>query len=284
MIHIIPTQSDCSLTRTVIEIASQETEVLSGDWNEGSGPRSSVWCGIIVARRSSRQAIEIASRIRTTAPGRPVLLVADATPVVHRKRDLFDGVVSVGRARVDVRQRIRAVRSSTILAGIRLTAAIDQGLRPLARQAVRVAADPSASVTTVGALASALRVSRSTLWKAWHSSTGARGRLEDLIDWLILVKAVGAEDTRGWIDAATRVGVHEQTLNRIAGRSLGTTLREISRSAHGLMAQSSVVFVLSRFFSLELLSDVFPIRSETLDCESKHPMYLAEAREHLSTY
>ena len=140
-------------------------------------------------------------------------------------------------------------------------------------------ADPSATITTVGALASALRISRSTLWKAWHASSDTRWRLEDLVDWLILVKAVGGQGSGAWIDAATRLGVHEQTLNRIAGRSLGTTLREISRSASGLMAQSSIVFVLSRFFSVEILSEVFPTRPESLECESKHSSNLTHARD-----
>jgi hypothetical protein len=123
---------------------------------------------------------------------------------------------------------------------------------------VLLAADLATTARTVNEISVALGVGRSTLWKAWRDSTGQRGRFEDLVDWLLLVKAMAAHaEAGGWLHAASRVAVHEHTLMRIARRLVGVSLLDLTRTAGTLFADSAIVPILSRFLSPSAVNNIF---------------------------
>lgn len=87
-------------------------------------------------------------------------------------------------------------------------------------------------VTSVGALARMAGCDRSTLFRQWKRATeGAAAplRLEDFLDWILVLRAAGLRTPgRKWAAIAAELGVHEKTLARTARRVTGLSLREVS--------------------------------------------------------
>ena len=73
-------------------------------------------------------------------------------------------------------------------------------------------------------------VSRRALQSQWKSAVGGRAawRLEDVLDWILLLEAVfRKENRRNWLEVAAELGVHERTLARYARRLVGVGLGEV---------------------------------------------------------
>lgn len=85
---------------------------------------------------------------------------------------------------------------------------------------------------SVARLATAAACDRRTLWRDWRRAVGAGAdlRLEDVLHWLILARAVALKTpARSWCDVADELGVHPHTLARFARDFTGHTLRGLLR-------------------------------------------------------
>jgi hypothetical protein len=115
----------------------------------------------------------------------------------------------------------------------RLAGAVDCALlldRPL-QQAIRYACNAERPVRSIGQLAAASGCDRRTLWRHWHDAVGPRGslRLEDVLDWLLLLHAVGRKTPmRSWSSVAAELQIHPHTLGRITARLTARSLRTLS--------------------------------------------------------
>lgn len=109
----------------------------------------------------------------------------------------------------------------------------------LLRRAVALACRQNPPFRSITDLAGALGRDRRTLSTAWRQALGAdsRARLEDLVDWILLLRAA-ARWAVGWKTSAVaqELSVHEQTLSRIARRLAGSSPTQIRTAGrHGLI-------------------------------------------------
>jgi hypothetical protein len=87
--------------------------------------------------------------------------------------------------------------------------------------------------TSVNALATALRVADSTLRYHWDGSFPNLA-IRELVDWVVLLRAVEKRGQAGWIRVAHLYGVHLRTLQRRCQRLTGITLSSVAGEPHCL--------------------------------------------------
>lgn len=139
-----------------------------------------------------------------------------------------EAYVRMTRLQRDLKGEILRLRVRWAQGRLRMTAEQRVELPILARRAIDVAARTRPPIRTVSELASRLTCSRSALWKAWKGNRAREARLEDLLDWLLLVESI-------WLKASglnmagisDRLRVHEHTIARIAARLTARTLSEL---------------------------------------------------------
>ncbi|HST63040.1 MAG TPA: hypothetical protein VLK84_30305 [Longimicrobium sp.] len=107
-----------------------------------------------------------------------------------------------------------------------------------------VSADP---VTTVTSLAATANCGRATLYRHWERMGIGDLRLDDVLEWVLLLRVV-AIHRPGWTWRAVgqEVRVSDRTLSRIAKRLLGMRLRDLDESAFPRVAAAFEERVLSR--------------------------------------
>jgi hypothetical protein len=112
------------------------------------------------------------------------------------------------------------------------------GVPALLRHAILVACRRRLPLHSLTELAAVVGRDRRTLWRYWRATWTADPpcRLEDLLDWLILLHASARKASgNSWTNVATELGVHEHTLARVASRLLGWTLRETASAPRGAL-------------------------------------------------
>ena len=99
------------------------------------------------------------------------------------------------------------------------------------------AAEPP--LRTVQKLAKLAGCDRRTLWQHWKGVTEEGDlRLQDVLHWFLLLRAASRKSPgRSWATVADELGVHPQTLGRIAQQLAGTTLRDLAARSQGEMVQ-----------------------------------------------
>lgn len=105
------------------------------------------------------------------------------------------------------------------------------GIHPRVRAALAAACWVATPVTSVQALAAAVRCDRRTLWRAWAANPGARPavRLEDLVGWILLIRAVSLKSGgRGWSAIASEFRVSQRRLLRLSERLAGLSLSRLA--------------------------------------------------------
>ena len=88
-------------------------------------------------------------------------------------------------------------------------------------------------------LAAACDCDRRTLWRHWHAAVGpgSRLRLEDVLDWVLLLHAVGRKvPGRSWAQVAAELGVSAHTLTRTAARLAGRRLAALAATDQRALA------------------------------------------------
>lgn len=96
------------------------------------------------------------------------------------------------------------------------------------RQALVFACRSEQPIRTVADLARHVQRDRSTLCSQWRRTVGrSTCRLEDFLDWLLLLRAAGQKGAGWkWGAVAAQLGVSERTLRRLSVRLCNRTLRE----------------------------------------------------------
>ncbi|MEP6690060.1 MAG: hypothetical protein ABJD07_02825 [Gemmatimonadaceae bacterium] len=124
-----------------------------------------------------------------------------------------------------------AIQGSATLAALRVFDASLRAathLRPPLRDALLLASGGLEPVVSVGELAAALQTRRRVLWRGWRSTEALAGvRLDDVIDWLLVLRA-GVAHARGvsWTGVAETLGVDRHTLARAHRRLVGLPLAD----------------------------------------------------------
>lgn len=166
------------------------------------------------------------ARIRERHPHCPVVVVTD--PDVDTIRLLcslgVDEIVWVHEAAYELIPAVRRASSRHVLHSVAATVRSLPGLAPLLRDALLYVATSQEVVSSIKQVAVLMRCSRGTLWHHWTRAARADApmRLEDYLDWMILIRAVVCKQSGAtWGAVARRLGVREQTLARTFRRLAG---------------------------------------------------------------
>lgn len=124
------------------------------------------------------------------------------------------------------------VRASARCRGTAPTYAPADYVTELLAHALRAAADPSSTATTVCRLAVEIGVDRRRLVEAWRAaSPDTPLRLQDLIGLFVLIRAWNLRNAgASWKEAARQTKASMQRLRAIALRTLGCHLRQIDQA------------------------------------------------------
>lgn len=112
-------------------------------------------------------------------------------------------------------------------------------LPPKLREALFHACQSEKPIRSVNKLADAVDRDRSALSRQWRKAVGAGSslRLEDVVDWLLLLRAAGRKvPNRSWPTTAYELGTHEHTFARNAQRLAGLTLRGLEAGGWPVIA------------------------------------------------
>lgn len=139
-------------------------------------------------------------------------------------------VVFIPEIEDSLRQAVRRATAEGLLE--RVAHAVQQAgrLSPLLRASLAYACRSDTPVRSIIELAAACGRDRRTLWRHWRSAPAARQlRLEDVIDWLLLLHAASRKaPERSWSRVAWELKVHHHTLARTAVRLLGQSLTTLA--------------------------------------------------------
>lgn len=90
--------------------------------------------------------------------------------------------------------------------------------------------------------------SRATLWRHWRAVAKPGARLQDLFDWSVLVEAVSRKGHKSsWIDIATELGAHHDTISRAAFRLFGKSLKQLEARPDQVLSHDSVDCMIEKF-------------------------------------
>ncbi len=163
----------------------------------------------------------------------PIVLVTnkDADNARALRGIPVEEVVWLSEIEEALRSAVRRANASALLQ--RAGFAIRQAARlpAVLRDCLAYACGADGPVHSVAELATTCGLDRRTLWRHWRAAAGgpARLRLEDVVDWLLLLHAVGRKvPSRSWSDVAAELKVHQHTLARAAARLAGRPLKALA--------------------------------------------------------
>jgi hypothetical protein len=230
-------QDGGSTPRIAAALGCSEPVVWSDRWDEFERVLPFATCAIVVLgwlRGSDLDARRLGS-LKERHPLSPMVLVTskDADDARALRSMAIDEVVWLSEIDAGLWPAVRRARASVVRQ--HLTGVVDRALlldRPLQR-AIRYACNAERPVRSIGQLAVACGCDRRTLWRHWHRAVSARVtlRLEDVLDWLLLLYAIGRKTpAQSWSAVAAELQIHPHTLSRIAARLTARPLRKLASS------------------------------------------------------
>jgi hypothetical protein len=230
-------QERSASNRIAVALGSGEPVVWAEHWDEFDRVLPFATCAIVVLgwlRGNDLDARRLGS-LKERHPLRPMVLVTskDADNARSLRSMAIDEVVWLSEIDSGLWPAVRRARASVVRQ--HLTGAVDQALlldRQLQR-AMRYACNAERPVRSIGQLAVACGCDRRTLWRHWHQAVSDRAglRLEDVLDWLLLLYAVGRKTpAHSWSSVAAELQIHPHTLSRIAARLTTRPLRRLTAS------------------------------------------------------
>lgn len=222
-----------------------------GSWSrfERAAPASDctiVWVDWLADSNAQRWLALLGSR----RPSVPVVLVTskDAENLRWLTHLHVDAVVWPGEIETRLCPIVRRAREESTLRRIakrlRETSALHESLRRGLAEAC-VCEPP---VLAVHDLAALVGCDRRTLSRYWHSAAGRHSalRLEDVLHWLLLLRAVARKDSkRAWSAIAAELGIHEHTLARLARKLVDASLASVAIEGTAALGLSFLALVLA---------------------------------------
>jgi hypothetical protein len=201
------------------------------EWEAFDRTWSGAPCAILVipCLRSSDAFRRFAAAPNGAAGCRTILVTApDPENVRHTAAVCLDEIVWIDAARRELPAAIERVLARDPLreAAAMLGRAAD--VTPRLREALLYACHAERAPRTISGLAAVVGCDRTTLCRHWRATVGegCEMRLQDCLDWLLLVRALNARAAGlTWQAVVDRLGVHLRSISRsarrLSGRSLG---------------------------------------------------------------
>ncbi|MEA2725300.1 MAG: hypothetical protein QOH59_3071 [Gemmatimonadales bacterium] len=220
--------------RIATTIAKREATLWVESWQELERAHPDTSCAVVVLDWLRDDLGERRLRsLKERYPLQPIVLVTSKD--ADNARDLrsagVEEVVWLSEIEVGLWPAVSRAKDSGFLRPI--IEAVDRSLfrYPLLRRSIGYACRAVRPVRSIAQLAAVSGCDRRTLWRHWHDAVAPRValRLEDVLDWLILLHAVGRkEPSRSWSSVAAGLQIHPHTLGRICARLTGRSLRMLT--------------------------------------------------------
>lgn len=229
------------------------------DWRFYERARALASCSVVLIDRLHVDPLFERLAARQGGAVHPTILVTDKDPENLRLiRSLtLEEVLWVEEVEHALVPAIRRACSAGHLQQVAQTIGGAAQLPRRLRTALVHACRSPACVRSVNDLAAAVKCDRSTLCRQWQRgrSPGTELRLEDFLDWLTILRAVGRRPPgRKWSAVAEELGVQERTLGRMARRLLGSGLRELDVDGYAGVAARFEESALRRVVGCNILS------------------------------
>ena len=206
----------------------------TGSWRRLEMLTDDASCAIVVLPWLGQDGVAAQlSSLRARAPFSPLVLVttkeADNARAIGRVG--VEEVVWLHEVEAALAPAVSRAHAHALLR--RVASALEHAhrLAPRLRSALVFACCSDAPVRTEAELAQTAGCHRRTLWYHWQRALAGHSpslRLEDFLDWLIVLRAAGRKTSdRGWRHVAEGLGVHEHTLARLAKHLVGVSLGEL---------------------------------------------------------
>jgi hypothetical protein len=220
--------------RAAAAVAAHETAVRVDSWDQLEEMLPSTTCTVVVLGWLRGTAGEARLRdFRCRHPLHPLILVTskNADNALAIRWVAVEEVVWLSEVEHALWPAVSRGRAQVLLQEV--AAAMDRSLPAdhLLGRAIVYACRAKPPLRSIGQLASALACDRRTLWRHWRVALGDGSplRLEDMLDWFLLLHAVGRKmPGQSWAYLATELQVHPHTLGRIAARLAGRRLRTLT--------------------------------------------------------
>jgi hypothetical protein len=185
------------------------------------------------------------SALDTPAIERPLVLVTarDADNARLLKDIRADEVVWLQDVERELPRALRRAESRGLLERLARGFETSTHLPTLLRHGLAHACRADPAIGGVADLATLVGRDRRTLWRLWHLTPGPSlgWRLEDLLGWLLLVRALSLKHPAcAWVAVARQLGVHEQTLARLSRRLIGLPLSSLADRGEDAIARQFV--------------------------------------------
>jgi hypothetical protein len=213
-------------------LAPMEPRVVLADWQRLEQGISDVDCVLIcIEWLAENDGLTRLGDLRSAIPGVPIVLVTrkEADNARLLKGLVLEEVVWLHEARAALAGAVARAFTCGLIQLLRTALSADRRLSPRLREALLYACQRDHSIYSVAILARAVRCDRRTLWHGWHRAVGATPRLEDFLNWLLLLRAAALKTpARCWCDVAAALDVNERTLARASSRLAGLRLSELA--------------------------------------------------------
>jgi hypothetical protein len=240
----------CDRVKRALE--PRESVRLADDWGRFEHTAAGSSCSVaVIPWLSGDPALTRLALFRARHPLHPLVLVTRGD--MENARDLKALVVDevVWTQEIDRGLDHAVGRTCVLNQARRMAEAIrrNPALPTKLREALATACASERPIRTVHKLAGAVGCDRRTLWTQWKQvmeRADADPRLQDFLHWLVLLRATGRKTaSRSWAAVAQEVGVHPDTLSRLAQQLTGCPLRDLSAGGQAAVASQFAKEVLS---------------------------------------
>jgi hypothetical protein len=224
------------LARVRTALGMSQKVVACDAWQsfERAAPRGSCLL-IVVEWLRGADLLDRVQQLRLWLPLHPLVLVTgkDADAVRELSHIVVDEIVwphEVERSLAQVVRRAAARKPLERIAGL-----IERAPHTPAhlQAALLVALRASRPLASLGQVADAIGCDRRTLWRASRRMPGLELRLQDLLDWVLVLRLSGLKTPgRKWSTIALEVGLHEHSVARLIRRLTGLSLRAFVGLGH----------------------------------------------------
>jgi hypothetical protein len=215
-------------------LLGRESALCTGCWDEFERALAVVGCAVaVIAWRHADPAGWRLWRLKERRPAQRFVLITGRE--ADDGRTLWgapaDQIVRLTDLEVALWPAIRLVTTASSLQ--RVAGRFESAFRadPLLGAALRRTFTTARPFRSLAELATVCGCNRRTLWRHWHATVGAglALRLEDVLDWVLLLHAVGRKvPGRSWAWVAGELGVSPHTLTRTAARLADRPLRALA--------------------------------------------------------
>jgi hypothetical protein len=222
------------LPRIRASLGPTRTVAVCETWHvfERSAPSASCLVVVIEWLRGG-ELVERLIQLRTGVPDQPLVLVTakDADAVRQLSRIRVEEFVWPHEVERGLPAAVDRAAADTPLERIRRTLEGLQHFPPRLKRGLVAALVASRPLLRVEEAASAAGCDRRTLWRELRQLARPELRLQDLLDWIVLLRlGMMKSPGRKWSGIAGEVGVHEQSIGRMIHRLTGMTRRRFTTS------------------------------------------------------